>query len=267
MKKFFLNIFLITLAFSACKEKVTIEMQDANPLLVVEGELTTETDSSFVRLSLSSNYYTATEPTMVKTAQVSVNGVPFFFDPTKNLYKPELGYVGKTDSTYNLLISYDSKIYTSTAKLERMFRVDSFFQTWKEAEGFLPAGYSVSYAGYDDRPLIKYTYFVNGKVDSATQQDSFARQRVLWDNSQTPANKQYVFEVPFARFKSGETYLAIFRSVDKNMYDFIRETNSQNPNIPGPFQTPPTNLPTNITGGALGYFATYDVKRWRYTVK
>ncbi len=267
MKNKFLNIFFIILAFSACKEKVTIEMQDANPILVVEGELTTETDSSFVRLSLSSNYYAAEQPTLVTSAQVSVNGIPFNYDPTKNLYKPQLGFVGKADTTYNLLINYESKIYTSTAKLERMFRVDSFFQTWKEAEGFLPSGYSVSYAGYDDRPQTKYTYFVNGKVDSATQQDSFARQKVLWDNTQTPVNKPYVFEVPFTRFKSGETYLAIFRSVDKNMYDFIRELNSQNPNIPGPFQTPPTNLPTNISGGALGYFATYDVKRWRYKVK
>ena len=47
----------------------------------------------------------------------------------------------------------------------------------------------------------------------------------------------------------------------------VNEYNNQNSGAPGPFQTPPTNLPTNIKGGALGYFATYDYKRFDYTVK
>jgi hypothetical protein len=148
-----------------------------------------------------------------------------------------------------------------------MFRVDSFFQVWKEAEGFLPAGYSISYAGFDDRPQTKYTYFINGYFDTIVQRDSFDNNKILFDNTITPINESYNFEIPFARFNSGDEYIAIFRSIDKNMFDFINAYNNQDPNIPGPFQTPPANLPTNIVGGAVGYFTGYDVQRWRYKVK
>jgi hypothetical protein len=91
--------------------------------------------------------------------------------------------------------------------------------------------------------------------------------QILFDNALTPANKPYVFEIPFTRFQTGDTYIAIFRSIDKNMFDFITAYGSQNPDIPGPFQVPPANLPTNIRGGGVGYFAGYDVKRFRYVVK
>jgi hypothetical protein len=57
------------------------------------------------------------------------------------------------------------------------------------------------------------------------------------------------------------------RSIDIKMRDFLAAYGSQNPNIPGPFQVPPANLPTNISGGAVGYFVGYDVKRFRYTFK
>ncbi|OYU97573.1 MAG: hypothetical protein CFE21_04575 [Bacteroidetes bacterium B1(2017)] len=267
MKKIAYSFLATILLLGACKEQIDIETKDANPLLVVEGEVTTEVDSSYVKLSLSTNYFASLEIPIVKTATVTVNGVPFNFVPSQNVYRPASGYVGKTDSVYNLLVSYDNKTYTARTTLERMFRVDSFFQTWKEAEGFLPAGYSISYAGFDSRPQTKYTYFINGYFDTIAQRDSFDNNKVLFDNSQTPVNKPYVFEIPFARFNSGDEYIAIFRSVDKNMNDFIFAYGNQNPNIPGPFQTPPANLPTNITGGGLGYFTGYDVVRWRYKVK
>ncbi|MCF8254240.1 MAG: DUF4249 domain-containing protein [Bacteroidia bacterium] len=267
MKKILYFSILLTLAITSCKEKIDVQVADASPIVVVEAEITTEKDSSYVKLSLSSNYFNTLEIPFIKSANVSVNGVPFLFDPSLNLYKPFSGYVGKTDSTYNLLVNYDGKDYTSSAKLERMFRVDSFYQTWKDAEGFLEAGYSVSYAGFDNRPQTKYTYFVNGYFDTIVQRDSFDGNIILFDNAFTPVNEPYQFEIPFARFNSGDEYIAIFRSVDKNMNDFLIAYSNQNPDIPGPFQVPPANLPTNITGGALGYFATYDISRWRYKVK
>lgn len=267
MYKYKYLFFGLILSLAACKEKVEIDMPDSDPLLVVEGEVTTEIDSSFVILTLSSNYYTADKSPIVTNANVSVNGVPFVYNPAKQKYLPAAGYVGKTDSIYTLNINANGQTYSAVTKLERMFRVDSFFQVWKEAEGFLPEGYALSYVGFDDRPQTKYTYFINGYFDTIVQRDSFDNNKILFDNTITPINQSYNFEIPFARFNSGDEYVAIFRSIDKNMFDFINAYNNQDPNIPGPFQTPPANLPTNLTGGAVGYFTGYDIQRWRYKVK
>jgi hypothetical protein len=267
MQKYKYLFFGLILSFVACKEKVEIDMQDVAPLLVVEGEVNTELDSSYVILSLTSNYYNSEKSPIVKNATVSVNGIPFVFNAIKEKYIPAPGFIGFTDSTYTLNIEANGKTYSAVSKIEKMFRIDSFFQKWKEKEGFLEAGYSLSYVAFDDRPLTKYTYFVNGKLDTVYNVDSLEQDKILFDNSFTPLNQSYNFEIPFTRFQKGEEYVAIFRSVDKTMYDFLLAYNSQRPGIPGPFQTPPANLPTNIKGGAVGYFAGYDVKRWRYRVK
>jgi hypothetical protein len=89
----------------------------------------------------------------------------------------------------------------------------------------------------------------------------------LFDNGVTRSGS-YEFELPFLRLQRNDYTYMIFRSVDKNMYDFINAYNSQTSGAPGPFQVPPANLPTNIEGGALGYFATYDVVRTnRFLIK
>ncbi len=269
MKKLLLIFSVFSLSFFGCKEKITIEIPNAEPLLVVEGEVTTEMDSSFVKLTLSSNYYSADPYPNVSNAIVSVNNVPFTYIDSLKVYKPAPGFVGSKNTEYNLNISYNNKVYTAKTFLEPMFRVDSIFQTWKGPElgGAIPAGWSISYAGFDDRPQVKYTYFISGVFSDSLQQDSFNIDKITFDNSLTPVNEPYVFELPFSRFQSGKVFLAIFRSIDKNMYNFINAYNNSNPNIPGPFQSPPANLPTNLTNGAVGYFAAYDVVRKRYTVK
>lgn len=267
MKNIVIILAAISLALSSCKEIVEIEMQDANPILVVEAEVTTETDSSYVKLSLSTNYYQPGEIPVVKNAQVSINGVPFTFNPSLNLYKAPAGYAGKTDSVYQLEVLYNTKLYTAKSTLFKLFKIDSFFQTYKDAQGPIPAGFSISYSAFDNRPTPRYTAFKQGYFDTIVQRDSMVGNTIVFDNILTPSNQQYNFEIPFARFNSGDIYFCSFKSIDNNMRDFLEAYNSQNPNIPGPFQVPPANLPTNVTGGAVGYFSASDVMRWRYTVK
>ncbi len=258
---------IIVLTFTSCKEKIDIETENSEPLLVVEAEITTETDSSYVKLSLTSNYYSAEENPIVSNANVNVNGVPFAFVPTLKAYKPAPGYIGKTDTLYQLNISYNGKTYQASSKLEPMFRVDSFFQTWKEAQGFLPAGFALSYAAFDSRPPVKYTYYQQFLYDTLSKSDTTDGNLIFFDNSLTPINEPYNFEIPFLRLNKGDEYVAVFKAIDKNMYEFLNAYANQNPDIPGPFQVPPANLPTNISNGGLGYFSAYDIKRWRYKVR
>lgn len=267
-----IQLYLISIAvffLFSCSEKINLDIPNEAPLLVVEGEVSNETDSSYVKLSLSRNYASSEAPPIIKNATVKVNEIPFVFDEKLNLYKGPIGFKGQINTTYSLSVLHENKTYTAQTFMEPMFRVDSIFQTWKEAEfgGELPAGWAVSYVGFDNRPQIKYTYFVSGIYSNIINQDSFNIDKITFDNSLTPVNRVYSFELPFSRFNSGDVFIAVFRSIDKNMFNFINAYNNTSPDIPGPFQTPPANLPTNITNGAVGYFTAYDVVRKRYTLK
>lgn len=266
LRKLFLIALITSVSFTACREEIDIDVPGSDPILTVEGEVTTEMDSSYIKLSYTADYYSTAPNPIVTNASVTVNGI--VFSHTQNgIYKAASPYVGVRGQRYDLTITVDGRTYTSSAILEPMFRVDTIFQVFKPAAGFLPEGYSINYIGFDDREKIKYTYFRLGYFDTIVQRDSISDNKILFNSDQTPVGIPYPFELPFTRFQKGETCILIFRSIDKNMNDFIAAYNVQTSGAPGPFQAPPANLPTNIKGGAIGYFATYDVVRRRYTVR
>ena len=264
------NIFTIIallFAIASCKEEIKLDFPSSEKKLVVEAEISTEMDSSYVKLTMSADYYSTDPYPNVSSATVTVNGVNFPY-VGNGIYRAPSTYVGVTGTLYHLTINNNGSVYTAKSLLDPMFRVDSIFQVFKPAEGFFKAGYAINYSGFDDRPKIKYTFFKLGKFDTILQRDSFGQQRILFNSGQTEIGKQYNFELPFTRLQKGEESILIFRSIDKNMNDFIEAYNTQTSGAPGPFRVPPANLPTNVVGtNVIGYFTCYDVVRKRYTVK
>lgn len=257
---------MVVVLAQSCKEKIDLDVPGAEPKVVIESEVTTETDSSYVKITKTADFYSTDPYPVIADALVSVNGVPFNY-VGKGMYRPAAGYKGVTGTVYNLDITAEGQNYTSSAVLEPMYRIDSLYQVYKEKEGFMDAGWAIYYLGFDDRPRTKYTYFRIGYFDTIVQRDSLDDFKILFNNTETVVNEEYHFELPFTRFQVGEECVMIFRSVTKEMSDFIAAYSAQTDGAPGPFQVPPANLPTNIKGGAIGYFATYDVVRRRYTVK
>lgn len=268
MKK--IPVFLLMLAavvFTSCEEVVDVDLPENTIKLVVEGQVTTETDSSFVRLTKTLAYFDNTSAVpLITDAVVTVNGVPFTHD-TLGVYRPVKGYVGVTGQVYNLKVTHEGKEYTSSATLEPMFRVDTIISVYKEKEAFIDAGYSVKFVAYDDRPRTKFTYFRFGfknEIDTKLK-DSMFDTRVLFDNRNTILNAPFEFELPFLRLDPNDTALLVFRSTDDAVNRYLQAVTNRDQGG-GPFSTPPANLPTNIRGGALGLFAAYDVKRFRARV-
>ncbi|MES2559096.1 MAG: DUF4249 family protein [Bacteroidota bacterium] len=264
--KFIYSILALVFILQSCKEEIDLNVPGGKQKVVIESEVTTETDSSFVKVTRTADYYSTNTNLAVTNAVVTVNGLTFSHT-ANGIYKPAAPFAAVAGTTYNLNVIADGATYTATSLLEPMFRVDSVFQVFKPKEGFLDAGYAINYIGFDDRPKIKYTYFRMGYFDTIVERDSMDNNLILFNSDQTPIGTPYFFELPFTRFQPQEEVILIFRSVTKEMNDFIAAYNEQTSGAPGPFQVPPANLPTNIKGGAIGYFATYDIIRRRYTVK
>jgi hypothetical protein len=263
---FLFSLVLVLFTLQSCQEEIDLDIPGGTQKVVIESEVTTEMDSSFVKVTRTADYYSANKNEPITNATVTVNGTTFTH-VNNGIYRPASPYKGIIGQNYNLSVVADGNAYTASSILEPMFRIDTVFQVFKPAEGFFDAGYSINYIGFDDRPKIKYTYFRLGYFDTIVQRDSMLDNRILFNSDETPINVRYPFELPFTRFQKGEEVILIFRSVTKDMNDFIASYNEQASGAPGPFQVPPANLPTNIKGGAVGYFATYDLVRKRYTVR
>jgi hypothetical protein len=254
-------VMLVVILSAACTEVIDVDVPENTEKLVVEGTVTTEQDSSYVRLTKSVGYFDNSQTPYITDAAVTINGVAFTHRG-KGLYKPASPFTGQTGTYYNLAVTYKGKQYTSGSMLDPMFQIDTIVPVYREAEGFLEAGYTVKYIGIDNRAPIKYTYVRFGFKGLDSINDFYEDFRVLFDNANTKLNEPFEFEVPFQRLESKDTSLLIFRSIDEQVYRYFQAL--ENRQGGGPFSTPPANLPSNIRGeNVLGLFSAYDVKRYR----
>jgi len=259
------SIYIISLAllFSACEDKIDLDLSSEGQKPVVEGRVTTETDSSYIKLSFTAPYNSNQEPPVITNATVEVtmdNGPAVLFNHVGNgIYKPAAGYVGQKDHNYSLKIVINGNEYTAQSYLYPMFDVvDTLIQEFKPAQGFIDEGYAITYWGNYNQPPKKYYWFNFGKNDSLEDND------ILFDNSDIPFNQPQPFELPFFRAQKGDSVILVFRSIDVYVNNYLNALSALNSGAPGLFQAPPANPPTNIKGGAVGFFYASDiVRRWR----
>lgn len=249
--------------FSACEDKIDVDLSFAGQKPVVEGRVTTETDSSYVKLSYTAPYNSNEAPAAITTAVVEVskgNNPAVVFNHTGDgIYKPAAGFVGERDTIYNLRIVIDGNEYTSESYLYPMFDVDDTLQQeFKPASGFLDEGYAITYFATYNQPPVKYYWFNFGVNDTLEDVD------VLFNTADITFNQKEPFELPFFRANKGDSVMLLFRSIDRNVSNYIEAVGNLNSGAPGLFQSPPANPPTNIKGNALGFFYAADVvRRWR----
>ncbi|MDX5320772.1 MAG: DUF4249 domain-containing protein, partial [Bacteroidota bacterium] len=166
------------------------------------------------------------------------------------------GYKADTSTVYRLKVVVDGKEYTATSTLYPMFDVEPQLEfVYQPASGFLEEGYAVTYYSTDSRQDEIFTRFNFG------ENDTMFDAQILFTNADLKKFERVPFELPFYRAQSGDSVMLEFRSIDIPVARYLEAVSNLNSGAPGPFQTPPANPPTNISGGAVGYFMCTDVVR------
>ncbi|MFI5221726.1 MAG: DUF4249 family protein [Bacteroidia bacterium] len=263
---------LAGMSFS-CTQIISLDIPNSDPVLVVQGEILSTQDSSYVQLTKTVSYYSTDVIPAVDNASVSVlfNGNTVVFKSKGDgIYKPDSGFLGTVNTQYNLNVNYNGTNYTASSFMDPMFNIDYVDSVYEPGNGGgggpgggrNSSGYRVRFWWMDTRPNGKYTYIRYGHTLTDFAQDSFLRNIILLDNSQTKLNAEISYNLG-RRYQQGDTVFAVLKSCDYNMFYFLQSYRTQTSNAPGPFQTPRANLPTNISGGAIGFFAASDVRRFR----
>jgi len=267
MKKILCFLFLVSIIFmSACTEVVTVDVPQSSDKLVVEGYISTEPDSSYILLTKTISYYSTAKNPLVNDAFVKVNS-DTFFNVGYGYYKPRSPYKGVPNVTYNLAIAYQGASYASVSTLQPLIKIDTLFTfIHHDKELIAPDGYSLSF-NFMFNNENQYTYFRDGfKNDLLSHgKDSIYDQLVTFDSKNSHYGIFMPFDVPLLRLQPNDTALLLFKSCDINAFNYYNAI-SANAMRGSPFSSPPSNLPTNITGGALGFFAAQDVKHFRIRI-
>ena len=285
------------MGLNSCSKEVKIDIPGFDEQIVIDGSIETGTPA-IIFLSNSKDIYAPTDinsylsgfisgatvtvsnGTITDTlTEICTDNLPagfesiaaaFFGLPIEQLVNLHLcayvstGLVGEVGKTYSLKVLYNDKIYTSSTKIENPTALDNLF--WRE-QANLP-GYGFSWAKITDSPIMGDAYrwevknlgdLFYSKPFQPFTDDRFYNGKTFEFSVENPMSfKDQTIENQYkGYYKLGDTIVVKFSKLGKKEYQFFEKKYNQIYSGGNPFATP-TNIPTNIEGGALGIWAGFS---------
>ena len=288
---------LLIMGLISCSKEVKIDIPGFDEQIVIDGSIETGTPA-IIFLSNSKDIYAPTDinsylngfisgatvtvsnGTITDTlTEICTDNLPagfesiaaaFFGLPIEQLVNLHLcayvstGIVGEVGKTYTLNVLYNNKTYTSSTKIENPTALDNLF--WRE-QANLP-GYGFSWAKITDSPVMgdAYRWEVKNLSDlfyskpfQPFTDDRFYNGLTFEFSVENPMSfRDSTIEDQYkGYYKLGDTIVVKFSKLGKKEYQFFEKKYNQIYSGGNPFATP-TNIPTNIEGGALGIWAGFS---------
>lgn len=179
---------------------------------------------------------------------------------------------GEVGKTYYLSVSYEGKTYTSSTQIVQPTNLVNSF--WKADASSSEWGYS--WARLSDNPNQYDAYQwevkrINIGLDGQPKDAFFTKtfSPFFDDNFFNGLTFEFYYENPMSWddptipdegegfYHLGDSVVIKLSKVDKNVFEYYEKKYSQLQTGGNPFATP-TNIPSNITGGALGVWAGFS---------
>jgi hypothetical protein len=245
---FILNIVAV---LSACEEVIDINLNNAQPKLVVEGWIYNTPGPYKIKLSKSTNYFDNEKPPVIENALVIISEDNTVFD-TLNMTRPGVYQTqkilqGKVGATYQLKVFYNNEVYESIATMKPLAALDSITYRYESGSVFRDEGYYIT-THFQDPPTVgdyyRWKFYLNDKIHKP--------KNLLYASDELYNGNYISFEFSYD-FDLNDTVRVEMFSIEKNMYEYLRGLDEQE-NTGDLFDTPPGNAQGNISNGALGYF-------------
>ena len=305
----YLSLLSLACFFASCEKDVTVDLPSEDPRLVVEGRIETGAPP-FIILSQSNGFFTPTdagtfEKSLVNDAEVFVieNGNTHRLstvcsdDPALAPFLPQVALalgvplellqnirycvytdvsgqlLGQENTSYQLRINRNNRVYTSTATIPQHVALDScYFRESRSKPGLGlmratindPADPGNCYRWYARR-ITKDKRFL-APMGSAFE-DKFFNGKNFWfevarpvafnsTNPEDQGREKYLYRIT-------DTVLVKFCTIDKGVFEYLRTFETEASNLGNPFAAPIT-VKSNVDNGAIGVWAGYGT--WVDTV-
>lgn len=255
--KVFLAV-LISFSLHSCEDKIDVNLNDADPRLVIEADLTNLSRNQEIKISrtVAFDENRAFEP--VDQAEVIVRsstGRVYTFESIGNGKYRHANMMVNAMQEYTLLVRLDGKEYTATSRAPRFVEIDSLGIT---KETILNDDYYFINLSFDD-PGGEDNYY---KYSISTNGEPFKFNTVFSDKFNDGLHVKHQLGGRNIEFENGDSINLRRYSLAKDVYTYWSEYQSTNPG-----SASPANPKSNISNGALGYFAVSTVKEYKITIQ
>ncbi|MEA2078246.1 MAG: DUF4249 family protein [Candidatus Marinimicrobia bacterium] len=263
MKKLFYIFIVVVLAFTSCEKVIDIDLNLADPALVIEGKVIKDSLAQ-VLIQKTTSYFSPDTQHCVCDATVIIqedDNTPDTLAHKGNGMYQSTSMYGKSGSNYQLTIIHDTEIYEASSYLPsepHIYQLTPIsipaFGGFDDSTGFHPGGrmdtipYLIFIDIYDNPSEENYylfKYILNGEdvtAGYATSDDGNAENDTL------------NYMRMFSRFYLSDTVKIKAYAVDRGVYIYFETLNDVFNSNPI-FSSTPYNPHSNISNGALGVFS------------
>jgi len=254
---FILSLFLL---LSSCEELINIDLNSADPKIVIEGTVTDQPGPYRVTITKTTDYYNpGTYPTVIG-AEVTITddlGFSEELQEIENGVYQTINLQGVSDRIYTLTVIAEGQTYSAVSSMPQPTEIDSLYYEkgeggprQKDKEGYNLIVVFRDEPGVEDFKRIKV--FRNGILQSGY---------FLYNGRLSDGN---VIEYNRIRtdFELGDFVSIELLSIDKATYEYYSTLgNAAASASVSKIQTKiPANPNSNLTGDALGYFGAFTVR-------
>lgn len=248
---------LVVITLSSCEKVIQVELNEADRVYVIEGQITNFEDLNYIKISKSDDFYQTQDFEKISSAIVTITdefGNIFTFTETApGLYKAA-GFIATDYTNYELNVTIGNDQFNATSYMPGNTTIDSI--PYLEGSFFGAEGYNAFLYWTDDsneRNYYKYNNWVKSIGDTGyTPDESISiTEDALFNGIGTG--------IPlFSRsFDLGDTVLVDLMEIDepnfKYWYALSQVTSGQT--------AAPGNPISNLSNNALGFFGAYNITR------
>lgn len=260
LQGFFLLAVMGLLLLSGCEKAIDLKIDNAAPVIVIEGGLSDQNEPQTVRISKTTAF---TEPGVFNPLSgalvelVIPGGQEVVFSEVQpGVYRSQ-NFRGIPGSSYTLDVTAEEKTFSATSVMPQRVRLDSL--TFRRLT-FFGSTSTYAIANYTDPASVQNQYRYILKVNGVVEEDIVTEDRFN--------NGNVIADVIFHELEDIQTNDRIeleLQCIDRNVfkYYFALEQNSGESGPP----VAPANPVSNFNNGALGVFNAYATSKFAVIVK
>lgn len=249
------SIILISLIGFSCQKEIDVDLNETNPVIVLEGSYSSEDSLVTLKVSLTSSYFDANPSPSIDNLSPAIidgNGVSTPLVSLGDGLYILSNYVPNYNSIYTLSVDYNGQIFSANSTLPSPVALEDI--TYEYTPGFFGSGEGyIPYLNFQD-PLALVNYYVVQLSLNEKNYDGLS-DFILQDDRLSDGNfvSRPLFSDPL--YQLGDTVGMELRSIDEFTYDYITEAQTI---ADGGSSAAPANPKSNWNNGALGYFSAYS---------
>ncbi|HCE56867.1 MAG TPA: hypothetical protein DER09_03470 [Prolixibacteraceae bacterium] len=251
------NIFyllILTFVFSGCEKVIDVDLNDADPQIVIEGNVTADNGLAEVIISMTSSYFDTVPGLKISDAEVFVtdeDGKKFrFYETGPGIYR-SFEMRPRTNTAYKLTVEANGEVYQAESTLKPTIAIDSVTWFYDEGTSFFDAGYYLNVYLLDPAETDNYfriNIYRNGILKSSSDD-------LIIFNDRFVNGKKLEILLLNDPYRINDTVMVQLISIDENVYEYFKTFTELLNNNPG--SAAPANPNSNLSNGALGYFSVW----------